>query len=547
MELQYKYKYKYKYKLPNANGQPEERTAENNSLIIIGANGSGKSKLGAWIEQKEMDITHRVSAQRSLSFGEFIQLKSYEQAENLLLYGQEKKEQTKGHRWNWGNNLTTTLLQDYENVLAALIAMKNNENDAFIKNCKEKDKFNQKYNKVPNTVVDTLKRIWQNVFPQRDIDFDDSKVTATLNKPDGTKTSYKGSEMSDGERVGLYLIAQCLCIPQNRTVIIDEPEIHLHRSIMNRLWTEIEKERQDCFFIYITHDTQFAANHKQAKKIWVKSFDGKNWDLEEINESMLPEQLLLDILGNRKKVLFVEGDANSYDTKLYREIYKNFYVIPCGGCSTVIAQTKAMKNTSQLHELECFGIVDRDFRSEHEINALKTNNIFTLNVAEVENLFLVEELLDVVNRILENQDKTSIENIKRYIIEERFAKEINKQILVATVSESKYQLSIIDIPKNDENAAKQKLNDLKTNIDFDKIKSEQATKFNNILQTKDYKQVLSIFNRKDVVKSIGHYLGLNDKDYCDFVIRQMQGSKLQDIISAIQPYLPKEIKITEKI
>ena len=537
----------YKYKLPDASGQPEEKTANNNSLIIIGANGSGKSKLGAWVEQIDMYNTHRVSAQRSLSFDEFIQLKSYEQAENLLLYGQDKKDQTKGGRWGYNNNRkpTTTLLYDYEFVLAALIAMKNNENDAFIKECREKDKNNQTYNKVPNTVVDTLKRIWQNVFPQRDINFDDAKVTATLSKSDGTKTTYKGSEMSDGERVGLYLIAQCLCIPENKTIIIDEPEIHLHRSIMNRLWTEIEKERQDCFFIYITHDTQFAANHKQAKKIWVKNFDGKNWDLEEINESSLPEQLLLDILGNRKKILFVEGDADSYDTKLYREIYKNFYVIPCGGCSTVIAQTKAMKNTPQLHELECFGIIDRDFRGEHEINALKSNNIFTLNVAEVENLFLVEELLEIVNTILAKQDNISIDSIKKYVIDDRFSQEVNKQILDATISELKYQLSIIEISKKDENEAKQGLNDLKTNIDFDIIKSEQESKFNDILQSKEYEKVLSVFNRKDIAKSIGHYFGINDKGYCDFIINQLQGDKSQEMTSAIQLYLPTEIKITE--
>jgi ABC-type cobalamin/Fe3+-siderophores transport system ATPase subunit len=538
----------YKYKLPNASEQPEEKNANSNSLIIIGANGSGKSKLGAWMEQQDMDNTHRVGAQRSLNFGEFIQLKSYEQAENLLLYGQEKKELLKNGRWSWNydkQNFTTQLLFDYENVLAALVAMKNNENDVFIKDCKEREKTEQQHKHTPNTVVDTLKRIWKNVFPQRDIDFDDAKVTATLNKSDGKKVSYKGLEMSDGERVGLYLIAQCLCIPENKTIIIDEPEIHLHRSIMNRLWTEIEKERQDCFFIYITHDTQFAANHKQAKKIWVKNFDGINWDLEEINESIFPEQLLLDILGNRKKVIFVEGEANSYDTKLYREIYKDYYIIPCGGCTTVIAQTKAMKNTPQLHELECFGIIDRDFRSEHEINSLKNNNIYTLNVAEVENLFLVEELLEVVNKILVKQDGMNIDNIKKHVIEDRFLKEINKQILEATVSEAKYQLSIIEIPKNDENAAKQELNELKIDIDFNKIKSEQEKKFNDILSAKNYKQVLSVFNRKDVVKSIGHYFDLNDKGYCDFVIRQLQGDKSQEVINAIKPYLPTEIKTIE--
>jgi len=310
---------------------------------------------------------------------------------------------------------------------------------------------------------------------------------------------------------------------------------------MNKIWSELEKERQDCFFIYITHDTQFAANHKQAKKIWVKSYDGNSWDWEEVEESNLPEQLLLDILGNRKKVLFVEGDANSYDTKLYREIYKNYYVIPCGGCSAVIAQTKAMRNTPQLHDFECYGLIDRDYRNEAEINAYKANNIFSIKVAEVENLFLVEELLKIVNTIIAKQDETSIEEIKKYIIEDRFLKEIHKQILESTVSELKYQLSIVEIPKNDENTAKQKLADLQEEIDFNKIKSEQEKRFNDIIANKNYQRILSIFNRKDVVKSIGHYFGLQDTEYCDFIIRHLQNEKSQNIINAIIPYLPTEI------
>jgi rRNA processing protein Krr1/Pno1 len=121
--------------------------------------------------------------------------------------------------------------------------------------------------------------------------------------------------------------------------------------------------------------------------------------------------------------------------------------------------------------------------------------------------------------------------------------EINKQILEATVFEAKYQLSIIDIPKNDENAAKQKLADLKSNIDFDKIKLAQETKYNDILKAKDYKQVLSVFNSKEVVKSIGNKFGLQDKGYCAFVIRQLQGDKSREIINALTSYLPVEILI----
>ena len=70
--------------------------------------------------------------------------------------------------------------------------------------------------------------------------------------------------MSDGERAVLYLIVQVLCIPDNKKLIIDEPELHLHGSIMNRLWKGLEQVRPDCLFIYITHDTDFAALHSHC-------------------------------------------------------------------------------------------------------------------------------------------------------------------------------------------------------------------------------------------------------------------------------------------
>ena len=84
----------------------------------------------------------------------------------------------------------------------------------------------------------------------------------------------------------------------------------------------VEKYRQDCHFIYVTHDTEFAAQHPDAKIIWVKSFDGKNkWDYEELTDDILPDGLLLKRLGNRKNVLFIEGKDDSWDYKIYSKIY----------------------------------------------------------------------------------------------------------------------------------------------------------------------------------------------------------------------------------
>ena len=55
----------YKYYLPDSNNQAQECVTKNNSLIIIGGNGTGKSKLGEWMEKNQVISTHRIGAQRS--------------------------------------------------------------------------------------------------------------------------------------------------------------------------------------------------------------------------------------------------------------------------------------------------------------------------------------------------------------------------------------------------------------------------------------------------------------------------------------------------
>ena len=150
--------------------------------------------------------------------------------------------------------------------------------------------------------------------------------------------------MSDGERVVLCLAAQVLCILKNKILIIDEPEIHLHHSIMNRSWKTLEDFRPDCLFIYITHNLQFAAAHGNVHKYWIKKFNGGiDWKIEKLDVGDILEELTDEILGSRKNVLFVEGEKSSYDYQLYTQPYFNYHIIPCASCSQVIARTKAFR------------------------------------------------------------------------------------------------------------------------------------------------------------------------------------------------------------
>lgn len=488
------------------------------------------------------DKTHRISAQRSLTFGKYIQLRSYEQASNLLLYGIENESQEHDERWMWDGekfNYTSSLLNDYEYVLSALVAKQSKQNEEFVNDCKQRESQFTNHNKVPEMVLDKLHSIWNMIFPHREINIVDGKVIASL-KQNKDHIEYNGRDMSDGERVALYLIAQCLCVPENKIIVIDEPEVHLHRSIIDKMWSAIEAEREDCFFIYITHDTNFAANHKNSDKIWIKEYDGTNWKYEKVENSSLPEQLLLDILGNRKPVIFVEGTNDSYDTKLYSEIYKEYYVIGCGSCNSVISQTKAMNNNPQLHHLTCFGLIDRDYRSDYEINSYKKDNIYTLKVAEVENLFLVEELLNLINDILEFSNNDNVKQLKGYIID-RFSKNIEKQICESIVSEIKFKLTTINILTKNECEVKNSLERELKNISYEEIKTTCTERFNQILNSKCYRDILRVFNCKSLSTSIGHFFNVENNKYRDLILRQIKGKKSTEIINAIIPYLPVEI------
>lgn len=528
----------YEYWLPGDNNSVVNNITETNSVIIIGANGSGKSKLGAWIEKQDEQRVHRISAQRKLNFSNHVPLKSYQHASNMVLYGTNEETQV-GHKnikWDWNRQLTTKLVDDFDDALAAIIAKKNLQNDEFVDLFNKRESHDRHNLNKLHTVIDELLEIWDDVFPHRGITIKDAMVKAHK-KP--TIQEYSGVEMSDGERVALYLIAQCLSIPENKIVIIDEPELHLHPSIMNRVWLNIERRRMDCLFIYITHDMEFASIHSSSDKIWLKDYDGQNWNYSHLTRDEHNEGLSFEILGNRKDIIFVEGEISSYDAKLYTKIYSNYYVVPCGSCTQVIQKTKAYNNSEQLHHLNVYGIIDRDYRTENELLNLKSDGIYTIDVAEVENLFITEEVLQIIDEHLGFANNDSrVGKVKTYIINDRYKEEIANQINNSIISELKHKLSTATI-----DASLQSMETIISNQDFEQLNIAQNILFNKAMETNDYNLVLKLFNRKELGKSIGHHFGLQNKDYYDFVLRLFDSDKYEEICEALKKYLPNEIQI----
>ncbi|HEB4954202.1 TPA: hypothetical protein R0D49_003865 [Bacillus cereus] len=165
-------------------GNKEYSIGKSQSVVIIGANGAGKSRLGAWIEQNNLENVHRVSAQRSLEIPNYVNLKGFEQAFDDFFWGDANykgPEQKKGTRWGWGKH-TTSLLNDYDKVLTTLFAKQSKINDEFVKKCKEKERQGLLHDKAPETEIDIIIKIWKDIYPHRELKLEDAKVSVSFSE-----------------------------------------------------------------------------------------------------------------------------------------------------------------------------------------------------------------------------------------------------------------------------------------------------------------------------------------------------------------------------
>ncbi len=512
-------------------------------VVIVGANGSGKTRLGSWIDLKsnQSNYTHRISAQKSLQFPESVNSMAVDKSESMLLYGYHDVREGSptnykmGHRWH--NLPDTSLLNDYEKLLIYLFSENNEESSRY------KDEARKSTCRIepPITKLDRVKEIWEKVMSHRELVIGSGNVTARDKK--NSHINYNAAGMSDGERVSFYLIGQCISVPRDHILIIDEPELHLHKSIQYALWNEIEKARRDCCFVYLTHDVEFAASRANFKKIWIRNYDGSKWVLDEINsDGDLPEELLLEIYGSRKKVLLVEGDNSSFDTQLYRSIFDNFLVKPCGSCENVILYTKALRSNYGFHQLDVFGLIDKDRRTQEDITALEEAGIFTLKIAEVENLFITPGILKIVAERLMFNSQDKLEEVKKYIMN-ALRRELDQQIFEHTHQKYKYLLTKADLKGSCLETLKHNHNQFVQQIDS--ISSDIKKQFGEILANENYEKLLVVYNRKNIFKCIAHIFGLdNKKNLPEFVIRLAQDSShAPKVKSSIKEYLPERFNL----
>ena len=242
-------------------------------------------------------------------------------------------------------------------------------------------------NKHPLSVINDLLR-YANI-PISISERDKEEVLAIK----GQSVPYSVAELSDGERNALLIAADVLTADPGTLLLLDEPERHLHRSIISPLLTALFIERADCIFVISTHEVMLPIDNPSSQTLLVRgcTYNGTSvagWDASLTEAyATVDEELQKDILGARRRVLFVEGTASSLDKRLYSILFPSVSVIPKQDCRNVEHAVRSIRNSENLHWVKAYGIIDRDARPDDEIAELQTEGIYSLDFYSVKSIY----------------------------------------------------------------------------------------------------------------------------------------------------------------
>ena len=251
--------------------------------------------------------------------------------------------------------------------------------------------------------------------------------------------AYGIERMSDGERNAVILAANVLTVAPGITVLIDEPERHLHRSIVTPFLSALIEERKDCAFVISTHDVSLPPVESDATVLIVNSCQWQGdqataWDIKTLHqESELPEDLKRAILGARRQILFVEGKGHSKDIQLYNIMFPEVLVMPSSSCEEVITAVRGLRNATQYHDVEAFGLIDGDNREQEDIDGLKEQGVYALKEFSVESLYFCSDSIKAVadrqaeslggdsSAMLQNAKREALRELNQQDVTERMA------------------------------------------------------------------------------------------------------------------------------
>ena len=456
-------------------------SGHNKTLIILGANGSGKTSFANYLKSVE---TH------------------------VKVIPANKPITVNGHFQSHYNSTFETVNDELfvrevsnELLLKLIISL-----------CSQHDDCARIYNdggaKTKST-YDKVKKIFDDFF---EVKLNNSAFSQRQIK--GKKASgepYDFNKMSDGERVAFFYIATAIVAPPQSFIVVDEPENHLNPAIYNKIWDRLMEVRNDCQFIFISHTMEFINARSDFELVKIKSFTYPNkFDFEFLGSTLedISSDFIVEVVGSRKPILFCEGSKIDYDYKVYENLLGDKYtVIPTGSCVSVENSVDACNAHATTYSIQsAVGIIDSDFKSVAEVNRLKAKKVYALKCNEIEMLLLDEAIFKKVLAQI-YKPETEFVAFKTAF----FAKLIERKQhiikrLVKTQIDEKLKSSVIDdkINKTQEEI-KANLSSIFGGLDVDTLWTACDTKITDIITRQDYDAALQYccLEHTEVIVGVG--------------------------------------------
>ncbi|HRE82345.1 MAG TPA: AAA family ATPase [Opitutaceae bacterium] len=384
---------------PDVKGSQSITLIPGEALFVLGPNGSGKSRLLHRWFAAHAHQAERISAHRYGLFEERgIDLTSASRAST----GEQTKKYDVARASLWHDHWPT---QRMAVALFDLVASENQRSRTVAEAVDNDDNTQVETAKATKSPLKTLNRLLR---------ISNLRFTVSIVSNDNiVAISEKGiayplAQLSDGERNAIFITAKVLTAKDGTLLLIDEPERHLHRSIISPLLTALFAEKSQCAFVISTHEVMLPIDNADKKVLLVRSCetntDGEviTWDTDFVTSTIPDEDLLRKILGSRRKVLFTEGDdKKSIDVPLYSILFPDVSVIAKGSCRGVENAVIGIRSASQVHWVSAFGIIDSDGRSPADITLFEEKKIYAVPAYSIESIYYHPDVQAIVAKAKE--------------------------------------------------------------------------------------------------------------------------------------------------
>lgn len=340
-------------------------------------------------------------------------------------------------------------------------------------------------------------------------------------------TPYSIAELSDGERNALLIAADVLTVKNGTLILIDEPERHLHRSIISPLLTQLFSKRHDCAFIVSTHDVMLPLDNPSARTLLIRdcTYAGSSvsgWDADIVPETEIDDDLKKDILGARRKLLFIEGTERSLDKLLYSLVFPTISIVAKSSCRDVEHTVSSIRGSSDLHWLHAFGIVDNDRRTEADIDQLREKGIYALSVFSVESIYYHLHVQCLVAQrhaaVTGNDVSTHLANAKTAALEaiRPHIQRLSKRTVEKAIREEFFRY----LPGKEGIASGTPIN---VSIDVASAVTEESTRLQEALNAGNLEKIISHYPIRETpaLDKIARELGFQNREQYEGAVRKL--------------------------